>query len=59
MSEAVQHGLVGLIVAAAALYLVRHLTGWPRLRAQKPKPQRAVLGERLAKGLEKAERRAR
>lgn len=59
MSDAVQQVIVGLTVAGALVYLVRHFTGWPRRRAPKPKPQRAVLGERLAKGLKKAEERAR
>lgn len=59
MSDVVQEILVGVIVVFAFVYLVRHLTGWPRRRVKGPKPESAVLGDRLAKGLKKAQEQAR
>ncbi|MFO0723885.1 MAG: hypothetical protein U1E65_08895 [Myxococcota bacterium] len=42
-----------LIVAAAALFLLRRMTGWPRTRRKKPDPAGNVtLGPRLAARVE-------
>jgi len=49
------------VVALAALYMVRRLTGWPRLRPVAPPeqtPDPVRLGGRLARGLEKARGRS-
>lgn len=54
MSDVLQNVAVAVIVLAAFAYLFRHLTGWPRFRKKDP-GQAAVLGDRLARGLTKAE----
>lgn len=51
-----------VVVGFGLLYLVHHLTGWPRRRARAPEaetPDDIQLGGRLAKGLAKAEKRRR
>lgn len=52
MNGVLQDALVWAIIAGAALYLVRHLTGWPRLpfAARKRSPS-VKLGARLERGL--------
>ena len=58
MSEMLQHVAVGLIVLLALAYLFRHLTGWPPRRKKDP-GHHAVLGDALARGLEKAKKERR
>lgn len=57
----VQDVLALVAVALAAVYLCRRLTGWPgpRKRAEVAANTRVEIGTRLARGLERAERRGR
>lgn len=55
MNATLQDVIALMIVLAAALYIVRRLTGWPRL-GPKPGPP-VVMGDRFKKGLKAAKRK--
>jgi hypothetical protein len=56
--EGLLQELVAVAIAAIAfLYMVQKLSGWPRLTKKRAPEPPVVIGDRLARGLEAAERR--